>query len=48
MRRLYENLKKMLRGFIDQRDDFMLLVASGDSNCADLAVLAGVRPRVRW
>ncbi len=34
MRRLYEKLGQMLRGFIDQRDDFLLLVAANDSDSA--------------
>jgi tetratricopeptide (TPR) repeat protein len=34
MRQLYQKLGEMLRGFINQRDDFMLLVASGDSDAA--------------
>lgn len=34
MRRLYEKLQAMLRGFIDQRDDLLLLVAANDSDSA--------------
>jgi hypothetical protein len=34
MRKLYQKLGEMLRGFINQRDDFMLLVATGDSDAA--------------
>src|SRR5262245_15470295 len=34
MRRLYEKLGAMLRGFIDQRDDWLLLVAANDSDSA--------------
>lgn len=34
MRQLYEKLGQMLRGFIDQRDDLLLLVAANDSDSA--------------